>query len=314
MEALGILTSESFELAIVDVLMPQMNGLDLLHQIRERFPDLSVVMATAVDSAEVAAKALRAGADDYLTKPLRMDMVSSCASRVLEARERRCQKLADWQKLRKTVSEQSEDILRKDEQIRRIFLNTIQSLVFTLEAKDPYTEGHPRRVGAAAGALAEFLPDVHPSPQELRIAGLLHDIGKIAVRESVLGKPSRLTDDEYEHIKTHPQVSARILGPVIEVDSVLDAVKHHHERYDGRGYPDGLRAEDIPYGARVLGVIDAYDAMVSGRVYRKGRSHEEAVEEITENLGTQFDPKIGMEFCDGSKDIWLTACEAKSLC
>jgi putative nucleotidyltransferase with HDIG domain len=211
-----------------------------------------------------------------------------------------------------------EKIRQQAEKIRESSLNSITSLVYALEAKDKYTSGHSQRVTEMATAVARQLGMPHDEVERIRLAGLVHDIGKIGVRESILNKAGMLTEEEYRHIASHCEIGERILSPIMEDKEILDMVRHHHERYDGTGYPDGVSAEQIPQGAsilaiaeacinispdeasktklsrgaRILAVADAYDAMTSDRPYRKAMSPQDAGAELEKGKGGQFDPVI----------------------
>lgn len=179
-------------------------------------------------------------------------------------------------------------------QLEDLFVSSMSSLVNVLEAKDPYTEGHSLRVCETAVKMAEHRWGVSQEARDVELAAKLHDIGKIAIREAVLNKPARLTDEEFAHIKTHPVIGERILSPFGKLKAVTLYIRHHHERFDGSGYPDGLSGEQIPVGARILAIADSYDAMVSTRPYRAAMEPAKAVKEIESGAGTQFDP----EWCE----------------
>ncbi len=180
--------------------------------------------------------------------------------------------------------------------LQESYLNTIQALAETIDAKDRYTRGHSDRVAHYSGIIAKQLDLSKTDLEAIEIAAYLHDIGKIGISENILIKPSKLTPSEMKLMRTHPEISDKILQSVTFLEDVLPIVRHHHEHYDGAGYPDGLSGEKIPLGARILSVADAYDAMISNRPYRKALSKEEAVEELKSNSGSQFDPKIVKAF------------------
>jgi PAS domain S-box-containing protein len=179
-----------------------------------------------------------------------------------------------------------------------LLMSSMVSLVMALEAKDPYTAGHSLRVAAIATRLAEHSWGPSAQSQEIELAGKVHDIGKVGIRESVLGKTGKLTDEEYLHIKEHPVIGERILAPIDRLGPVARIARHHHERFDGKGYPDGLKGECIPVGARILALADTYDAMTSARSYRGPLTPDVAAEEIRKNLGKQFDPIWGHAFLE----------------
>lgn len=182
--------------------------------------------------------------------------------------------------------------------LQDVFISSMTSLINTLEAKDPYTKGHSLRVSDMAVKITEHILGVSPGAREVELAGNLHDIGKVGVREMILNKPGSLTDEEFECIKEHPIIGERILMPIEKIKSVAKVVRHHHERFDGKGYPDGLKGEEIPEGSRILAIVDSYDAMTSARPYRPPMKSEKAAEEIKKNLGTQFDPQWGEIFLE----------------
>lgn len=288
-KALEMLGEDSFDLVISDVRMPGLSGVDLLKLIKERWPDTAVIMATGVMDAHTAVEALKAGAYDYVTKPFQLDDVVMSIERALEARRTRLE-LREYQLgLEQKVEEQAE-------QLRTLFMNSIRALAQTLEAKDPYTGGHSERVAALSGEILQAI-GVRGEPLErLHLAGAVHDIGKVGVREAVLNKPGKLTEEEYSHVMTHPTTGEKILSIITTEREIVEAVKHHHERYDGRGCPGGLAGETIPLFARILAVSDSYDAMTSRRPYREALSDEFARSELDKFSGAQFDPKVVAAF------------------
>jgi putative two-component system response regulator len=283
--ALTKIKSTPVQLAILDIKMPGKSGLELLSEIKAAYPDIAVIMATAVIDINTAVECLKQGAYDYITKPFNLDEVVLSIERALE-RRRLEQENRDYQlHLEQKVNQQA----RK---IRSAFLNAITSLVYALEAKDNYTSGHSQRVADISVAIAAELGMTKPEIEKIRLAGLIHDIGKIGVREAVLNKPGKINYEEYQHILSHSDIGEHILTPIVEDEVILKAVRHHHERYDGTGYPDGLSGEEIPLAARILAVADSYDAIISGRPYRQPESIPAACVEIKRHKGTQFDPGV----------------------
>ncbi|MFN3487006.1 MAG: HD-GYP domain-containing protein, partial [Planctomycetota bacterium] len=192
--------------------------------------------------------------------------------------------------LEERVSTRTEEILQNRERIRTQFINTVRALEKALQAKSPYTEGHSRRVAEKSAELARALGLPREQIRQIELGALFHDIGKIGIRDEILNKQGQLTDSEYEHIKLHPLVAEQILSPIEELRPVVQIVKHEHERWDGQGYPDGLRGNQIPLGARIIAIADAWDSMVYDRVYRRALAHEDALRELEKAAGTQFDP------------------------
>ncbi len=284
-QALDKLSGDAVELVILDIKMPGKSGVELLPEIKLSHPDTAVIMATAVSDTSVAIECMKEGAYDYLTKPFNLDEVILSAKRALEKRRLELENRDYQRHLEQKVAEQAK-------KIRASFLNSVAALAYALEAKDKYTSGHSQHVAEISVAIAGKLGMSQESIERIRLAGLIHDIGKIGVGESILNKPSRLTDSEFWHMKSHPEIGERILAPVVDDEEILRVVRHHHERYDGAGYPDGLSGEQIPVGARILAVADTYDAMTSERPYRKAMSAEAACAEIERCQGTQFDPEV----------------------
>ena len=287
-EALAVLEREPVTLVLTDLRMPRMDGVELLRQVRARWPDTAVVLVTAVADVDSAVGCLAIGAMDYLTKPFHLEEVRA---RVLQAIDKR-QLLLENRAYREHLEE------RVTEQARRLedlFLGSIQTLAEALEVKDAYTRGHSVRVGAYSAAIARQLGLPRDVVEEIDLGGQVHDIGKIGVREAVLNKPGPLTDDEYRHIMLHPTLGWRILVPLLgDMPRILNVVRSHHERFDGRGVPDGLSGTAIPLEARIAAVADAFDAMTSGRPYRRVSRVplETALAELATCRGTQFDPAV----------------------
>ncbi|MDQ6888130.1 MAG: response regulator [Gemmatimonadota bacterium] len=286
-EAVELLDSEPVSLLLTDLRMPGgMDGVDLLRHVRATHPDIAVMMLTAVAEVEVAVDCLAMGAMDYLTKPFVLEEVRVRVGQALEKRRL----LIENRDYQERLQEKVEDQARR---LEELFLASIQSLVEALELKDPYTRGHSIRVSRYATAIAQTLGLDGEMLRQVELGGHLHDIGKIGVREAVLNKPGKLTADEYKHIMTHPMLGWRILKPLLgDAPIALNIVRWHHERFDGRGIPDGLAGLDIPLEARIVSAADAFDAMLSRRPYRSGLSLAEAIDEIRRNAGSQFEPLV----------------------
>jgi putative nucleotidyltransferase with HDIG domain len=287
--ALSLLAKEQFALGLVDIMMPGMDGRALLSHMRRRYAQVSVIMVTGIVDVEIAVSALRDGACDYICKPFQAEEI---LLRVERALERRRIVLSSWlqgEALRGAVQDQ----MRK---LQRVSLGAVESLVFAVEAKDVFTRGHSQRVADLALAAAVQLGVLEEDAAQVHVAGLLHDVGKIAVREAVLNKPGALDPEERTHVQTHSAEGARILQPLLPDSPIVAFVKHHHERWNGKGYPDGLMDLKIPLGARLLAVADAYDAMTSLRPYRNPQSRAQARRELRACSGSQFDPEAVSAF------------------
>jgi putative two-component system response regulator len=285
MEAVEHLQKASFDAVLTDIHMPRMTGIELLKYIKDRDSDLAVIMITANDTTTDAVNAMKIGADDYILKPFVFDEISLGLSRALERRQLRRQVRAYQTRLEQMV-------IKRTSQLQRLFINVIQSLIFALEAKDRYTNGHSRRVSWLALKLGGRANLSNRDLEHLQIAAMFHDLGKIGISESILLKPVPLTIEEYSHIQTHPDIGVKILQPMKEFQDILPIVRHHHEHYDGSGYPSGLKGEEIPIGARIIAVADAFDALTTARPYRSARSLGAAFEEIMLGAGRMFDPEL----------------------
>lgn len=301
-EALSKFDVGQFDLVLLDISMPGKSGTEVLRELQTRCPDTAVIMVTAIADINIAIDAMRNGAYDYLVKPIDLNMLSISIERALERRRLLLENREYQLYLEKKIEEQTS-------QIKQSFLGAISALVQALEAKDAYARGHSIMVAEIAVAIARELGMSEERIEKIRLAALLHDIGKIGVRESVLNKKNGLTAEEYEHIKSHCILGKRILQPIIEDEEILDIIVHHHERYDGTGYPDGLTAGQLPkevmilaaaeeYATRlsqnsmILAAADAYTAMSSDRPYREALSPQDIEAELENQKGKQFDPAV----------------------
>jgi len=287
-QALKTLASTPIALVILDIKMPGKSGIELLPDIKSDYPDAAVIMATALSEVNIAVQCMKQGADDYICKPFNLEELSIAVQRALERRRLKLEIREYQQYLEERVEEQTG-------QIRKMFLGAIEALVSALEAKDRYTGGHSRRVAEIALALGNKLGLSARDMEDLRWGSLLHDIGKIAVDPAIQNKPGKLTPDEYRHIMTHVRVGADIVRPLAN-GNIVEMIEHHHDRYDGNGLDQLVAGDDIPLGARILAVADAFDAMMSDRPYRSAMSITDIVEEIKRCAGTQFDPVIVAAF------------------
>jgi len=287
-QALHVLKTIPIALVILDIKMPGGSGIELLPRIRSGYPDTAVVMATAVRDIDAAIRCLKQGADDYIRKPFSLEEISLAVQRVLEMRRLQI-KLREYQQyLEEKVGEQVVEI-------RQLFLGAIEALVSALEAKDEYTGGHSRRVTETAVTLGKELGLSAEDLEDLRWGSLLHDIGKIAIREVIQNKPGSLTREEYEHIMTHARIGAGIVRPIVN-GKIVEMIEHHHDNYDGSGLHQATAGSDIPLGARIIAVADAFDAMTSDRPYRTAMAMTKAIDEIQRWADSQFDPAIVAAF------------------
>jgi putative two-component system response regulator len=285
-EALVALERHDVSLVMSDLRMPKLDGLGLLAQIRRRWPDTAVVVITAVADVEVAVSALASGAMDYLTKPFHLEELRARVAQALEKRRLLLDNRGYQERLQEKVTLQAR-------RLEELFLASVQSLAEALEVKDPYTRGHSVRVSHYAVLIAREMGLSGELLRRIELGGHVHDIGKIGVREDVLNKPGKLTNEEYQHIMTHPMVGWKILAPLLgDMPEALNIVRSHHERFDGRGIPDRLVGTEVPLEARIVAAADCFDAMTSDRPYRPALSIDEAIAEIVRCSGTQFDPDV----------------------
>lgn len=283
-QALNMLANSPIALVMLDIKMPGKSGIELLPEIKSGYPDTAVIMATAVNDINVAVECLKQGADDYVCKPFNLDEVSLAVQRALEKRSLKLEIREYQQYLEERVEEQTGEI-------KKLFLGAIEALVSALEAKDRYTGGHSRRVTKIALALGNELGLSVKDMEDLRWGSLLHDIGKIGIHQVIQNKPDKLTSEEYEHIMTHAHVGAYIVKPMVN-GKISEMIEHHHDHYDGSGVHQVIAGNDIPLGARIIAVADAFDAMTSDRPYRSAMSIVEAIDEIKRCAGNQFDPVV----------------------
>jgi putative nucleotidyltransferase with HDIG domain len=297
-QALEVLTrTGELPLVISDLRMPELDGIGLLQELRHRYPDSAVIMLSGVAETSVAVECLHLGAADFLLKPVSVGEMQARVTRALEKRALVMQNRFYQAHLERRVHEQSQ-------RIQELFLEGVQMLARALEAKDAYTSGHSIRVSRYSLATAECLGFEGDALQCIRVGGELHDIGKIGTREAVLHKPGSLTAEEFRQITEHPVLGERMLSPLArESPAVLRIVRSHHERIDGKGFPDGLRGDRIPIEARIVAVADAFDAMTTRRPYRESRSPVDALEELRRVAGSQLDPEAVAAFADAFPDL-----------
>ncbi len=283
-EGLEILDENpEISLVISDIYMPEMSGVEFLREIRERYPDTSVIMLTGVAEVTTAVSCLQLGAMDYISKPVMVDELRVRVARALEKRDLIIQNRDYQRNLESRVRELAN-------RTKEMFVEQIQLAVRMLEAKDRYTLGHSQRVREYAVQTAVMMGYTDRDLEDFKVGGELHDIGKIGTSDTILNKPGPLTDEEFDKIKRHTADGEEILRPIFrDRPAVLNIVRYHHERLDGSGFPDGLAGDEIPMEARIVAVVDAYDAMTTTRAYRPSRAASEAIEELRHCSGSQFD-------------------------
>jgi len=281
-----LLNHSRYDLVLSDISMPEVSGLDLLGDIKEIDPNIEVIMITAYLDISLAIQAMRRGAYDFFTKPFNYDKILLTIERVQE--RRRLQEQARRYELLKRQKAFEEQAI----------LETTLGLARAVEERDRFNHGHGKRTANYAQMLGRALHFTEERLKALRYGGLLHDVGKIGIDDKILNKPDRLDPDEFKTIQRHPEIGQYILTPISFLTDVSGMVRHHHERWDGKGYPDGLSGENIPLEARILTLADFFDSLTSARPYRSPMSVSDAIDLIAKERGTQFDPILADLFIE----------------
>lgn len=291
-EALAVLQRQKITGMLLDVNMPGITGVELVPQIMELEPAIALLMLTAVNDATSAALCMQRGAFDYLIKPIDLGHLGRAIHQALRRRHTQLegQQINQW--LKDEVAARVAERRLEQANQERISVATLEALVNALEAKDPYLRGHSARVADLSAMVAAQLGITDEQIEAVRTGGRLHDIGKIGIREEILNKQGPLTTEEFEHVKQHVTVGSQILAPLVHLGEVIGFVRNHHERWDGTGYPDRLRGEEIPLGARIIGAVEIYDALTTARPYQERMPPELAVERVRDLVGTVIDPAV----------------------
>ncbi len=268
------------DLILLDIKMPGMDGFETLIALREleECESIPVIFLTADDNEESETKGLSLGAMDFIKKPFVPDVLTL-----------RVRHIIDLNHLQRQLSH---EVHKKTQENSKLFLHVVEALAKAIDAKDNYTNGHSGRVAAYSREISRRIGYNDEQQNTIYMMGLLHDVGKIGIPDAVINKPAKLNDEEFELIKTHPVLGAKILGAIKEMPALANGARWHHERYGGGGYPDNLKGEDIPIEARIIAVADSYDAMTSHRSYRAPLPQDVVRSEIEKGKGTQFDPRF----------------------
>jgi len=304
-EALLALRKHEFDLVLSDVRMPGMSGIELLSHIKSGDFPAGVVLLTGCDDVGMAVSAMKLGALDYILKPFQLEDVGSSIRKALDARREVRRKEDRLEHLEQTVQRQTVELRRTLEHLQEASEITLDALVAALDAREHETQAHSKRVSEYTIYLARAL-GVDPALLDvIRRGAMLHDIGKIGIPDTILFKPSALSDLEWREMRRHPQIGFWILNGITSLSSASDVVLAHHERFDGQGYPRGLKGEEIPLGARIFSVADSLDAITSDRPYQRGKTYDQARLEIERNSGTQFDPQVVRQFLKIPANAWF---------
>ena len=297
--AINAITDTEIDLVITDIRMPGITGEDILTHTMNFKRDVPVIVLTGVVDVEMAVHFLRQGAFDYLLKPVKRQELLVTVERALDRRELILEKkrlqlenLQYQRSLEEKVEERTVALRKALSNLEKIHLDTVEVLASTIEVKEMYSKGHSDRVRQWSGRLAIAWGFSAGQVKRLEFGALLHDIGKIAIPETILNKPGKLTKEEFDIIKQHPVTGANIVSQVDYFQDIAPIIRWHHESFDGSGYPDGLEGQLIPIQARMITVVDAFDAMTSDRPYRKKMPIEVAARILRENKGRQFDPEL----------------------
>lgn len=287
-EAIERVKKEHFDLMLLDFIMTPFHGDQVVEEIRKFDKELYILLLTGhKDIAPPLETIKRLDIQGYCEKSDKFDQLLL----LIESAIKSIDQMREIKRINNELSE-------TNQKLEKAYMESIETLRYTVEAKDPYTRGHSDRVAEYSVLIGKKMGLSEEDQNTLRVGGLFHDIGKIGVPDSILRKPAKLTDEEYSEIKNHPSIGAHILAPATIFQNIIPIVKHHHEKYDGKGYPSQLKGENIPLFARIAAVADTFDAMTSRRTYRNELTLETVIAEIERCKGTQFDPQIADVFLD----------------
>lgn len=288
-EALDLITRNRFALMVSDIRMPGMSGQQLVEQVLETDPDIAIIMMSGVNDAETATELLTKGVSDYLVKPVELPAMLAAVERGLEKRNLRIETRKMDRLIRDTVVSRTVELEKEKLMLRELTVQMAETLINAMEAKDQYLRGHSQRVADLAASIAEQLGHDEEMVEKIRLAGRLHDVGVIGIREAVLNKPGPLTPEEYAHVKDHVRIGMEILAPLAHLGDVIQFIQDHHEHIDGSGYPRQLRQSEISIGGRILSVAIAYDALTSRRAFRESMSSADALATMSQQVDRRFD-------------------------
>jgi putative nucleotidyltransferase with HDIG domain len=291
-EALSHFYKDTFSLIISDIRMPEMDGIELLKRVKDLNPNMMVIMVTAYPELDMAVEAMRLGAYDFIIKPADLDLILLSVRKALEKRRLEEELEAYHKHLERLVEERTAGLRQAYRVLKKAHLDSVKVLAQAIDAKDPYTRGHSDRVRRMSLKIAGHLGFSEERLESLEYGALLHDIGKIGIKDEVLQKPGALNPGEYQYIQEHTLIGVKIVEGIDFFKDKIPMIRCHHEYYDGSGYPDGLVGETIPLEARIITVPDAFDAMASLRPHRRAMPLEEVLMELEKGRAKQFDPEV----------------------
>lgn len=305
-EALRLLESERFDAVISDLLMPGISGMELLAEVRRRYPYMAFLVATGVDDIRVGVQAMHQGADDYLVKPFDLEIVVVSLNRALE-KKRLEREVENYRcHLEAMVSERTQQLQTALRQTERSYEDTLEALGAAIDLRDSPTAGHSRRVFLYSMEIAKEMGGLENGFKSIAMGSWLHDIGKLAIPDRILLKPGPLTEEEWEIMRGHVRIGYDLVNRISFLADASEIVLTHHERYNGSGYPQGLKGEHIPQGARIFAVADTLDAMTSDRPYRSALPFQTARDVIERGSRILYDPDVVRAFHGVSDEIWKT--------
>ena len=290
--ALPLLERQRFAAMFCDIHMPGMNGLDLVPKALALDPALAVIMVTALNDAHTAKELISSGAMDYIVKPFEFPAVTEALERALHKRTLNVEQRRFERLIREEVAARTADFEHEQAVNRELVVGVAETLINAMEAKHVYLRGHSDRVATLAASIAEALVLDSETVEHVRLAGRLHDVGMIGIREAVLHKPGPLTVEEYAHVKEHVRIGMEILAPLRHLGPVLDYVRDHHDHVDGSGYPRGLVSDEISIGGRILAAADAFDALTSRRAYREPLTPDATIRHLSGAVGGMLDRQV----------------------
>ena len=290
-EALALVRRQRVTCLLLDVDLPELRAEEFLSRVLREEPDVAVVVVTSANDSERAVQYVQLGAVDVLVKPVENARLAKAIERALRGRDARIGQAQAQRLLKEELTRLSLELRRERAASERLSVATLESLVYMIEIRDAHLAGHSVRVAQVAASLAAELGRTDDEIEAVRVAGRLHDVGMICIGEGILSKPGPLNETELTRVREHVVIGAEILAPLSNLRAVSSFVRSHHERWDGGGYPDGLAGELIPWGARLVGVAEVFDALTTSRPYRRKQPLEEAIERMREMKGSALDPQ-----------------------